>query len=232
MDGGNTHHYYTAVEKILAENKTLFTPRLVDFEPIEKEARGALAENLCVYRKSVNLPQARMAKIFGVSLSQYKKYETGEEIVRVDLAQKWSLRFSTPFFYLLQGSGYGKGLTSSDTDTRLNFIWFLANSLTDDYFSKLVDVLCTLTGKPRPQAPRPSGITRAHLLRVTDEIENQMYIVAANQVGTEQLDQDHAATYFGTSCIIDPWGRTVAEATETEAVDDVVESVEDGGWTV
>jgi transcriptional regulator with XRE-family HTH domain len=179
MDGGTTHHYYTAVEKILAENKTRFTPKLVDFAPIEEEARKALAENLCVYRKSVNLPQARMAKIFGVSLSQYKKYEAGEEIVRVDLAQKWSLRFSSPFFYLLQGSGYGKGLTSSDTDNRLNFIWFLANSLTDEYFSKLIDVLCTLTGKPRPEALRPSGITRASLLRVIEEIENKMYIAIA-----------------------------------------------------
>src|SRR5690349_6320514 len=104
MDGGGNRHYYTAVEKILAENKTRFTPRLCDFAPIEKDARKALADNLCQYSKSINLPQARMAKIFGVSLSQYKKYETGEEIVRVDLAQKWSLRFSTPFFYLLQGS--------------------------------------------------------------------------------------------------------------------------------
>lgn len=179
MDGGTTHHYYTAVEKILAENKTRFTPKLVDFAPIEQEARKALADNLCMYRKSVSLPQARMAKIFGVSLSQYKKYETGEEIMRVDLAQKWSLRFSTPFFYLLQGSGYGKGLTSSDTDNRLNFIWFLANALTDEYFSKLIDVLSTLTGKPRPQALQPTGITRDHLLRVIEEIENKMYIAIA-----------------------------------------------------
>jgi transcriptional regulator with XRE-family HTH domain len=180
MDVGNNHHYYTAVEKILAENKIQFTPKLIDFSTIEEGARAALAENLCLYRKSVNLPQARMARIFGVSLSQYKKYETGEEIVRVDLAQKWSLRFSTPFFYLLQGSGYGKGLTSSDTDTRLNFIWFLANSLTDEYFAKLVDVLCTLTGRPRPaKGLQPTGITRAHLLRVIEEIESKMYIAIA-----------------------------------------------------
>ncbi|HEX5056269.1 MAG TPA: helix-turn-helix transcriptional regulator [Gammaproteobacteria bacterium] len=177
---GGVSHYYTAVEKILAENKTTFTPKLIDFEPIEREARKALADNLCLYRKSVNLPQARMARIFGVSLSQYKKYETGEEIVRVDLAQKWSLRFNTPFFYLLEGSGYGRGLTSSETDNRLNFIWFLANSLSDEYFSKLIDVLCTLTGKPRPaKTPEPTGITREHLHKVIEEIDNQMYIAIA-----------------------------------------------------
>ncbi len=180
MDDFTSHHYYTAVEKILAENKTTFTPKLLDFSSIEIGARKALADNLCLYRKSVNLPQARMARIFGVSLSQYKKYETGTEIVRVDLAQKWSLRFSTPFFYLLEGSGYGAGLTSSGTDNRLNFIWFLANSLTDEYFARLIDVLCVFTGKPRPaKGVEPSGITRAHLVKVIDEIENQMYIAIA-----------------------------------------------------
>lgn len=177
---GEISHYYTAAQKVLAETKAVFTPRLIDFDPIEEEARKALADNLCLYRKSVNLPQARMARIFGVSLSQYKKYEAGEEIVRVDLAQKWSLRFNTPFFYLLEGSGYGKGLTSSDTDNRLNFIWYLANGLSDDYFSRLIDVLCTLTGKPRPaKALQAYGITREHLRKVIEEIETRMYIAIA-----------------------------------------------------
>jgi transcriptional regulator with XRE-family HTH domain len=173
-------HYYTAAQKVLAETRAEFRPRLIDFEPIEVEARRALADNLCLYRKSVNLPQARMARIFGVSLSQYKKYETGEEIVRVDLAQKWSLRFNTPFFYLLEGSGYGRGLTSSETDNRLNFIWFVANSLSDEYFDKLIDVLCTVAGKPRPaKSPQPYGITREHLHQVIEEIETRMYIAIA-----------------------------------------------------
>ncbi|MBN2168615.1 MAG: carbon-nitrogen family hydrolase [Actinobacteria bacterium] len=47
-------------------------------------------------------------------------------------------------------------------------------------------------------------------------IENQMYIVGPNQVGTEDFGPDGEVTYFGDSVIVDPWGRTVIEGSETE----------------
>ena len=47
-------------------------------------------------------------------------------------------------------------------------------------------------------------------------IENQMYLVAVNQVGSEDIGPRGSVTYFGTSMIVDPWGRTVVEAGETE----------------
>lgn len=42
-------------------------------------------------------------------------------------------------------------------------------------------------------------------------IENQLYVIACNRVGTSKN-----STFFGHSCIIDPWGEVVAEAGETE----------------
>lgn len=172
--------YYTAVEKFLAEHKIQLTPKLIDFSRIEAEARKVLADNLCSYRKSVNLSQTSMANILGISLSQYKKYESGAEILRVDLAQKWSLRFNMPVFYLLQGSGYGKYLAGNDPDNRLNFIWFLANSLTDEYFHKLIDMLGLFLQKPQTaKTLEPSGITREAIKEANDEIENKMYIAIA-----------------------------------------------------
>lgn len=42
-------------------------------------------------------------------------------------------------------------------------------------------------------------------------IENQMYIVACNRVGTSKNTD-----FFGHSCIIDPWGETIIEAGEEE----------------
>jgi omega-amidase len=48
-------------------------------------------------------------------------------------------------------------------------------------------------------------------------IENQMFVVAVNQVGTEELG-DGTVTYFGNSMIVDPWGGIVAEAGEEEAL--------------
>jgi len=42
-------------------------------------------------------------------------------------------------------------------------------------------------------------------------IENQMYIIACNRVGVSK--ETH---FFGHSCIIDPWGKTVIEGGEEE----------------
>ena len=45
-------------------------------------------------------------------------------------------------------------------------------------------------------------------------IEDQMYIVAANQVGTENLGSEGKVAYCGSSAIIDPWGETIIEASQ------------------
>ena len=47
-------------------------------------------------------------------------------------------------------------------------------------------------------------------------IENQMYMLCTNQVGEEAIGGRDATTYFGSSCVIDPWGETVIEAGERE----------------
>lgn len=47
-------------------------------------------------------------------------------------------------------------------------------------------------------------------------IENQMYVAGINQVGSEDYGPDGVVTYFGDSVIVDPWGRTVVEAGETD----------------
>jgi omega-amidase len=47
-------------------------------------------------------------------------------------------------------------------------------------------------------------------------IENQMFMVGINRVGNEDMGVDGIISYFGTSCIIDPWGKTIIEASESD----------------
>jgi predicted amidohydrolase len=47
-------------------------------------------------------------------------------------------------------------------------------------------------------------------------IENQMFMIGTNQIGSEDFGSDGIATYFGDSSIIDPWGETISEADEKE----------------
>lgn len=47
-------------------------------------------------------------------------------------------------------------------------------------------------------------------------IENQLFMACVNQVGEELFNDLKKVVYFGTSCIVDPWGETIAEAGEGE----------------
>ncbi len=62
---------------------------------------------------------------------------------------------------------------------------------------------------PYPRLPHWKVLVRARA------IENQMFMVGANQVGDEDFGTNGAVTYFGDSVIVDPWGEPVAEAGET-----------------
>lgn len=44
-------------------------------------------------------------------------------------------------------------------------------------------------------------------------IENQMFVVACNRVGSDGRNE-----FFGHSCVIDPWGETLVEAAEEETL--------------
>ncbi|MDD2710756.1 MAG: carbon-nitrogen family hydrolase [Verrucomicrobiae bacterium] len=65
---------------------------------------------------------------------------------------------------------------------------------------------------PHPRLPHWQVLTRARA------IENQMFMIGVNQVGGEDFGSEGKVRYFGHSCVIDPWGETVAEAGEDEAL--------------
>ena len=77
------------------------------------------------------------------------------------------------------------------------------------YALKGVRIILSPTAFPYPRLPHWKVLVRARA------IENQLYFIAANQVGSEDFGPDGVATYFGDSVIIDPWGETVVEASET-----------------
>jgi predicted amidohydrolase len=51
-------------------------------------------------------------------------------------------------------------------------------------------------------------------LVIARAIENQVFVVAANQIGTSPNN----ITCYGKSMIVDPWGRVLAKAKESENV--------------
>jgi predicted amidohydrolase len=47
-------------------------------------------------------------------------------------------------------------------------------------------------------------------------IEDQLFMIGTNRVGSEDLGKDGTISYFGDSVIIDPWGETVVEGSEAK----------------
>lgn len=84
-------------------------------------------------------------------------------------------------------------------------------------------VLAVTSAFPFPRLRHWKILTRARA------IENQVYVIAANRIGT-----DGEITFCGSSCMIDPYGVTVAEAAEDreelivgEIRPDIIDSVRD-----
>lgn len=66
---------------------------------------------------------------------------------------------------------------------------------------------------PHPRLAHWQTLVRARA------IENQVYVVATNQCGTEEQDlPEGSAHYFGHSMVVDPWGEILLEAGESEGV--------------
>lgn len=67
-------------------------------------------------------------------------------------------------------------------------------------------------GWPHPRLEHWRVLTRARA------IENQYFMVAVNQCGSEELAPGQSVKYCGHSAVIDPWGQTLCEAGEEETL--------------
>ncbi len=81
---------------------------------------------------------------------------------------------------------------------------------------------CALQGaviQALPSAfPHPRLVHWQTLIRAR-AIENQIYVVATNQCGTEHHGADTGDIhYFGHSMVVDPWGNSLLEADESEGL--------------
>ncbi|WOO41572.1 carbon-nitrogen family hydrolase [Rubellicoccus peritrichatus] len=72
-------------------------------------------------------------------------------------------------------------------------------------------IICP-AGFPNPRKEHWRTLLRARA------IENQCFIAATNRAGSEHLGKGQTMEFFGASSIIDPWGKTLAEADDSECL--------------
>jgi len=76
------------------------------------------------------------------------------------------------------------------------------------YALKGVKLVLLPAAFPYPRLAHWKVLTRARA------IENQLFMVGTNRIGDEEFETEGKITYFGNSCVIDPWGEALVEASE------------------
>ncbi|MFL0810071.1 MAG: helix-turn-helix transcriptional regulator [Agarilytica sp.] len=198
--------YYLKVFALLSERYPKeHKAKTISFQKQEQHTKAAMANNMASNRKLANLSQAQVAKSLGVSLSQYKKYESGLDTMRIDVAQRWSMVFSQPVFHLLQGSEFEQYLPSIKYDKELNYLWCLANSLTDKYFSILLNNLLQFASGQHANVASfsNSGITQEKMTQVRQESQDNIYVAIAYGLRAMRdyfsWSQEYTAAVIGVS---------------------------------
>lgn len=81
-----------------------------DFNAIEQGLAEQVGQNLRVVRSRLGQSQQSLADRIGVSLSQYRKYESGKDLPRLHSALLWSIETGIPTHWLFSGTGYQRWL--------------------------------------------------------------------------------------------------------------------------
>ena len=194
----NKQKYYLPVRQFFSLHPEIqANPRHLDLAVHDKDARQKVAANLLRFRKSQGMSQSRLAGILDVSLSQYKKYESGTESIRLDVSHRMALKCGMPIFYLLFGTKYAEYLPLPKFFESFDRIWFFANLLTDEYFEKLCRVLLCFADKPHDIVFPKSGVTKEIFDLALEENQNEIYLATSLGIKAARehfdLSQDYVA---------------------------------------
>jgi len=175
----------------------------IDFASYDENAKIYIASNLTIFRKNFGLSQAGMCELLNISTSQYKKYESGSEVIRTDIVQKLSLKCGIPMFDLMAHSKYAPLLNVDDEYSGLHKVCFYANSLTDTYFEKLCNLLLSFSDLGPSFKIELSGIKTDDFDLALKENNEDIYIAIAEGIRAARhfydYSQEQIADLIGVS---------------------------------
>ncbi len=117
-----------------------------DFQKLEDGLKQDIAGNLIVVRMKRRITQTRMASLMGVSRAQWRKYESGAEMLRIDAAIYWCLLTGVSISRLFYGTAYEACLHPALRQPSLDGISHLVCQLDDSTFIELTTSLCRSFG--------------------------------------------------------------------------------------
>lgn len=123
-------------------------PRYFDFHRLEEGIREQLGFNLHEVRTAQGLTQSQAARAMGMSLSQWKKYELGREVMKIDTAVSWCLLSGTALKRLFAGTAYDTGAMRSDEQIIFDRLSLPISAMTLEQYRHLVTAIEAIFSLP------------------------------------------------------------------------------------
>ena len=196
--------YYQAVTSYLKQQSIVTDIKTINFSEFDHKIEYQISKNLIQLRKSLGYSQQRFSALLNISLSQYKKYELGVEIIRFDVSQLLTLKLGFPNLYLLAGTPYETVLNIPASVMGYGKIWYFANSLKDDKFNQYCKLLSSIFELENNNlALMDSGISEQVFASAMEENSCSTYIAIADGIRAIRnhlgLSQSRVSEIMGVS---------------------------------
>lgn len=173
-----------------------------DYNALENNLATQIGQNLRTVRSSLALTQRGLSERIQVSLSQYRKYEAGQDLPRLHSALLWSLETGLPTHWLFYGTGYQQWLELPFKPAWIPVLYFV-NRAPDWALEALHAVL---KGLLREYSAPDNPFSSLALLRSSlshQLLSNPYYQAIAEQLRdfriAQSISQEEAARLMGVS---------------------------------
>ena len=179
---------------------------------LENAAKHATTTDKGIFAQTAVLAQENKISILGSCLSWQGEAAFGNTAVLHDKTGALVAEYSkVHLFRLMAEDQYlasGDQLTLVETEWGMTGLAICYDLRFPEMFRRYALMGARMVLLPA-EWPQPRLKHWRTLLRAR-AIENQMFMIACNRVG-----ETNGTTFFGHSCMIDPWGETILEAGET-----------------
>lgn len=137
-----------SINEIEGKIISLYSPQhIYSYDTYEQDLSFHFSKNLRYIRKKMGWNQVEIARLMAVSPSQYRKYESGEDIISSQNAAVFVQRSGIPYQYFFWNSGYHYLFRTDILDIRLIKLQAYACVCSNQQFICLFSFLKDITGK-------------------------------------------------------------------------------------
>ena len=182
---------YRTVKSELENDQPTLQPRKLQIAETEEQTKLTIASNLKALRQTISFTQVQMSQLLDISTSQYKKYESGVEVIRYDITLLLAIKLGYSLSWLFSGTEYEEFFYFPTRKFINNKIIYLSNRLSDEYFKKLCTILHAFTESQSELDIPDSGLSMEDFERAIHENREYTYVMTAGGIKAIRHHMDY-----------------------------------------